>query len=279
MGKKQIGVVVLGLIILFSLYFLAPRKLAKENVNKQEAANAKVNSMSFEEYEELTQKQFLPNLKDSLKVLKAKLSASSAEADKEISARKLADFWNNQQNLPLTAWYSYKIAQANKTKIAFENAANNFLIALNSQKDTLISNNLVTFALASFEEAQKLGEVNVDLSISIARIYTEGTQEPMKGIGLLRGIIQKDSNNIPTLIELGRLAIVSGQYDKAKERLEKVMRLEDSNTEALYFLAVANEGLGNKDLAIKQLEMCKVLVGNPEFDKEINEYIKNLKNK
>lgn len=279
MGKKQIGVVVLGLIILFSLYFLAPRKLAKENVNKQEAANAKVNSMSFEEYEELTQKQFLPNLKDSLKVLKAKLSASSAEADKEISARKLADFWNNQQNLPLTAWYSYKIAQANKTKIAFENAANNFLIALNSQKDTLISNNLVTFALASFEEAQKMGEVNVDLSISIARIYTEGTQEPMKGIGLLRGIIQKDSNNIPTLIELGRLAIVSGQYDKAKERLEKVMRLEDSNTEALYFLAVANEGLGNKDLAIKQLEMCKVLVGNPEFDKEINEYIKNLKNK
>jgi len=44
-------------------------------------------------------------------------------------------------------------------------------------------------------------------------------------------------------------------------------------------LAVTNEGLGNKDLAIKQLEMCKIMVANPEFDIEINEYIKNLKNK
>lgn len=279
MGKKQIGVIVLGLSLLLSLFFFAPNKKSK-NETTPVKNNQPSNTQSLQDYENKTKKSLTVALLDTLNGLEENVTKNSSSPKQlENNYRKIADFWKNQNNTPLTAWYSYKIAETNKLKIAYENACNNFLIAINNEKDSLISNNLVTFALLSFENAQKQGETSVDLTIKMARLYTESSQEPMKGIGLLRGIIAKDSNNIPTLIELGRLSIMSGQYEKAKERLEKVMRLQPENTEALYFLAVTNEGLGNKELAIKQLEMCKILVGNPEFDAEINEYIKNLKNK
>lgn len=277
MGRNQIGVVALGLCLLLSLFFFAPNKKSKkENPNLE--SNTPINAISFQEFEKKSKKELNASFLSNLNNLEENLTKnSSSSIEKENSIRKIADFWKSQNNTVLTAWYSYKIAETNKLKVAYENACNNFLIALNIEKDSLITNNLITFALLSFENAEKQGETSVDLKIKMARLYTENSKDPMKGIGLLRGIIEKDSNNIPTLIELGRLSIMSGQYEKAKERLEKVMKLQPENTEALYFLAVTNEGLGNKELAIKQLEMCKIMVSNPEFDIEINEYIKNLK--
>lgn len=279
MGRNQIGVVALGLCLLLSLFFFAPNKKGKKQ-KLDIKTNQPTSKISFQDFEKKSKKELTASLLSNLDALEGNLTKnSSSPEEKENSIRKIADFWKSQNNTVLTAWYSFKIAETNKLKVAYENACNNFLIALNSEKDSLISNNLITFALLSFENAEKQGETSVDLKIKLARLYTEKSQDPMKGIGLLRGIIEKDSNNIPTLIELGRLSIMSGQYEKAKDRLEKVMKLQPENTEALYFLAVTNEGLGNKDLAIKQLEMCKIMVANPEFDIEINEYIKNLKNK
>ncbi|HQV01759.1 MAG TPA: tetratricopeptide repeat protein, partial [Bacteroidia bacterium] len=86
-----------------------------------------------------------------------------------------------------------------------------------------------------------------------------------------------DSNNISANIILGKLAIQSGQFDKAIKRLELVLSLKPDNTEALYFLAEAYKGSGNKQKAISLFEQCKALVNNPEFTKEIDNYITTFK--
>jgi cytochrome c-type biogenesis protein CcmH/NrfG len=101
----------------------------------------------------------------------------------------------------------------------------------------------------------------------------------MKGIGMLKSIVDSLPDHVPALTALGRLSLQSGQYDKAKERLEKVLKLEPQNTEAMYFLAIAEAESGNNEKAIQLLELCKKIVANPEFDKEINTFIQDLKNK
>jgi tetratricopeptide (TPR) repeat protein len=73
------------------------------------------------------------------------------------------------------------------------------------------------------------------------------------------------------------MSIQSGQYDKAIQRYETVLKLEPKNTEALYFLAEAYKGKGNKEKAIELLEECKKIVNKPEFSKDIDEYIKSFK--
>jgi cytochrome c-type biogenesis protein CcmH/NrfG len=121
------------------------------------------------------------------------------------------------------------------------------------------------------------GDINT--RIKMAEIYVQGTQEPMKGIGILRSIVDSLPDNVPALIALGRMSLQSGQFDKARERLEKVLQLEPQNTEAMYFLAVTEAESGNTEKAVQLLQLCKQLVANPEFDKEIDTFIKDLKNK
>jgi cytochrome c-type biogenesis protein CcmH/NrfG len=132
-------------------------------------------------------------------------------------------------------------------------------------------------AIACFEEALKVNPDNVDTKIALASCYTDGTGETMKGVTLLREVTQKDSNNIAANIILGKLAIQSGQFDKAVKRLERVIALRSDNTEAMYFLAEAYKGLGDKNKAIEMFEQCKRLVNKEEFSAEIDNYIKTFK--
>ena len=76
---------------------------------------------------------------------------------------------------------------------------------------------------------------------------------------------------------LGKLAVQSGQFEKAVKRFETILRQEPKNTEAMYFMAAAYKGLGNKEKAIALLEECKKLVNKPEFSKDIDQYINSFK--
>ncbi|MBK9330486.1 MAG: tetratricopeptide repeat protein [Sphingobacteriales bacterium] len=81
------------------------------------------------------------------------------------------------------------------------------------------------------------------------------------------------------MLALGRLSIQSGQYDKAKERLQKVRKLSPQNTEAMYFLAITEAQLGHTEEAIRMFGNVQRVGRNKDFDKEIDEVVKNLKSK
>ncbi|MBK9330485.1 MAG: hypothetical protein IPM95_14575 [Sphingobacteriales bacterium] len=72
------------------------------------------------------------------------------------------------------------------TKVAMENAGDVLVSAYKSTEDSVILNNLITFALRSYEDAVLKDGSDVELKIKLADVYVQGSQEPMKGIGLLR---------------------------------------------------------------------------------------------
>jgi tetratricopeptide (TPR) repeat protein len=45
----------------------------------------------------------------------------------------------------------------------------------------------------------------------------------------------------------------------------------------MYFLAEAYKNQGNKQKAIELFEKCKSIVNNPDFSKEIDQYISTFK--
>lgn len=132
-------------------------------------------------------------------------------------------------------------------------------------------------AIATYEKSLELNPDNDTVKMELAASYIDGSSQPMQGIQLLLGIVREEPDNIPANLMLGQLSIRSGQMDKAQERFEKVLGIEPENTEALYFLAEVHKSKGNKDKAIELLERCKKIVNNPEFSKEIDNYIKSFK--
>jgi cytochrome c-type biogenesis protein CcmH/NrfG len=126
------------------------------------------------------------------------------------------------------------------------------------------------------EKAVAINSSNIAAKVKLAQSYTDGTGETMKGVLMLREVAQADPSNLAAGITLGRLAVQSGQFDKAITRLEKLLIAHPKNTEAMYFLAESYKGQGNTAKAKELFNECKKIVNNPNFTKEIDDYIKTF---
>jgi len=205
------------------------------------------------------------------------LNEKATKSNTALTYKDVAEFWEKENNLNMAAFNYKKAAFLENTEKSITFAGNLYLALLQKSGEPGTRKWLALEAIECFSKASELNPNNTDTKIALATCYTEGTGETMKGVTLLREVTKTDSNNISANIILGKLAIQSGQFDKAIKRLELVLSLKPDNTEALYFLAEAYKGSGNKQKAISLFEQCKALVNNPEFTKEIDNYITTFK--
>ena len=89
---------------------------------------------------------------------------------------------------------------------------------------------------------------------------------------------QADPRNEQLALELSQRLSRKQQFDKAIERLNKVVSFDPHNLEAVSWLADAYAAKDDKKNAIKWYEQSKHLVNNPEFSREIDERIKEVQN-
>lgn len=235
--------------------------------------SAEVAVMNIEKYSLEVEAKLSPD-----KLAKQRNLTEKAIAENSAVAYKdLAEFWEGERELNLAARYYKKAAFLENSEKSITFAGNLLLAIMGKTEEPSMRKWQALEAIACFEEALKVNPDNADTKIALASCYTDGTGETMKGVTLLREVTQKDSNNIAANIILGKLAIQSGQFDKAVKRLERVIALRSDNTEAMYFLAEAYKGLGDKNKAIELFEQCKRLVNKEEFSAEIDNYIKTFK--
>lgn len=215
---------------------------------------------------------------DANEQTKAKgLAQTVLNANTPVACKDAAEYWEKKNDLNIAAKYYKKGAFLENTEKSITFAGNLFLAILQRTGEAETRKWQALQAIECFNKALEINPNNTDNKIALATSYTDGTGETMKGVTLLREVTQADSNNVSANIILGKLAIQSGQLDKAIKRLERVLSIRPDNTEAMYFLAEAYKNQGNKQKALELFEQCKKLVDNPEFAKEIDSYIKTFK--
>lgn len=270
MQRNQWILTFCAVLLVVLLFFVGKTKQdSKEGKSKQVTAQQ---GITLEEYE--ANKIANNQLPDSLISLVQALKQNEKDV---VLLERIAHAYQDNKEYSLQAYTLFKLASLKNQAIDYENAGFAFINAFKNNIDSNISNNIITFALQSFEKVLDIEPDNTNAKIQLAEIYVQNGKEPMKGIEILKKVIEEEPNNVQALTTLGRLSLQSGQYDKAKERLEKVLQLEPQHTEAIYFLAFTEAELGNNEKAIQLMELCKTLVNNPEFDKEIEQFIKELK--
>jgi tetratricopeptide (TPR) repeat protein len=132
-------------------------------------------------------------------------------------------------------------------------------------------------AVRAFNESLAIQPADDTAKMSLAAAYIEGTGETMNGVQQLLSITRADPEHAGANLMLGRLDIVNGETAKAITRLSTVLKKDENNREALYFLAEAYKVAGNKAKAIELFERCKRVVNNPDFSKDIDTYIKSFR--
>lgn len=271
MSKGQI-IAICGCLILFVLLLFANTKPPK--VDKAKLAEANTGE-SFE--------AVVDEASDKLTgVPKARVSEWKKAFDhatndqKQMLLDSLSKTWDGLKRPDVAAYYAEQKAVIDNKPELWNKAGERYYNAVRFAKDNehaLLYQN----AIRCFEKVLTEQPGNLDAKTSLGACYVEGTADPMKGIGLLREVIAKDSTHVNAQLNLAFFSVKSGQFEKAIERFNKVLAMKPDYVEAYLFLADAYERTGNKAKAIETLEKYVSIVDDVTIKNEVKNYINKLK--
>lgn len=216
--------------------------------------------------------------RDSIALVEMKMEKVRGEVDKATGLIGLGEDWTRTGNIIVAGKYYAEAAAINNNIKTWEEAANRFYMGFPTAADSIVRMFAVQEAIKCYEQLRKLDSTNMEYPVREAVCYVDGQGQIMQGVTLLKSVEKKDPDNKDMNLILGRLSVVSGQYDKAVARLEKLVKTDPNNAEAYFHLAEAYRALGRKDDAIKTLETCKSLVKDDDFRAQIDSYINQIKN-
>lgn len=282
MQRSQIVVIAGALILLAGLYLFGRTvPPSKTNGNSPPSVAAMVgNDVPAANFNTVLSKakQAIPVEKLSLiQNLENSVIRGDVKNQQIAAYRQLALVWDSLRQIHLAGHYLGEAARLENSEKSLTFAANLLAGQLQHTDDASVRKWEAQEAIDLYKKALELNPGNDTLKISLASCYIDGTGETMLGVQQLLAVTRHNPDNLAANLMLGRLAITSGQFEKAITRLENVRAQHPDNTEALYFLAEAYKAKGNKQKAIELFEQCKKLVNNPEFSKEIDNYINSFK--
>jgi len=243
-GKPQLILIFLSTVVFCVLYFGLDRKPKKQAlVEISRAANAEVTDPAILIAEA---KELLKDEQSSyIHVLESDLRAQSDDPIPVLE--KLAAKWFELDFPAISGYYAEEIAKKLGTEEAWSIAGTTFTMALKGEKSEKVRAYCSQHALSAFEKTISLSPDNVDHRINQALVYIDNPEKenPMKGIQMLLSLKDKYPEDASVLIQLGRLAIKTKQYDRAIERLSTALELDNNNDKANCLLAQAYEGTGD----------------------------------
>jgi tetratricopeptide (TPR) repeat protein len=281
--KQQLILTGAGVLLISALFIWGPTIAGKKGSGAMPpSAKPKFN---IEQAITMAKTRITPTQQSYLAGLENDISRGNVAGQELKAANQLANFWKD--SIKLLEPYLFYLSKAAKLENSEKNlnfAAQFALDAARREQIDSVRDWKSDVAIELFEKAMALNPNNDTLKVGLGSCYILGKamggtdgQAAMKGVGILREVITKDSTNMQAQFILAMGGAISGQYDKAIPRLLKVLQAEPDNAEAMSVLADCYAASGQNAAAIKWYTESKRVIGNPAFIKEIDERIKQLK--
>jgi tetratricopeptide (TPR) repeat protein len=283
--KQQLILSASGLLLLLILWFFG--KTVAEKSNQPSAVMPGKNTttaFNIEEYLKSSRQKLTVSQVNYVNAIENSISRGDVKSQQEKAFNQLASFWrDSMDNHELYVFYIYKASVLVNSEKNLTFAARQILADFRNEPDAAKRGWKAEQAIALVEKAIELNPGNDSLKVDLGACYVFGkgmagdAQETMKGIQQLLQVVKKDSMNMQAQLVLGIGGVISTQYGKAVERLQKVIKVEPQNNEAIYWLAEAYAGQGDKANAVKWFEVNKRMVNKPAYSQEIDQRIKQIK--
>lgn len=203
----------------------------------------------------------------------------------DTTLKLLGQYWDSLGHPAISANYYEKIALKNPGEKTYLNAAYRYFDAYKMLEAEEDKKEMVDKAIECYSKVLTFNDQNLDARCDLGVLYAEGTSEPMKGIMMLREVVQKNPKHENAQMNLGLLSLKSNQLPKAIDRFKKLVEINPLNEKAWILLANTYLQTDKKDSAILAFTQLRNVTKNIEMKNEIDEYIlqikqgTNLKNK
>jgi predicted Zn-dependent protease len=232
LGKYQFISLAGGVTLILVLYFGFEYKPDKiRNLEKSRSNNLEVTGienllLEARETLSLEEMKILEDMRADMNEAKdsIKLNAIKAYASK----------WYELGYPIISAYYAEEVAKADKSADSWSIAGTSYIIGMKTSEIEKERSFAFNRAIAAFENATSLESDNVNHQINLALVYVEKPlpTEPMKGILMLRDLNTKYPQNVAVIVQLARLAISTGQWERAEQRLKEALELDGQNRQA-----------------------------------------------
>ena len=193
---------------------------------------------------------------------------------------QLAHFWKDSARIfEPYAWYEAEAARLENSEKSLTFAAHLILENLKNEESEPLKRWKALQAKDLFERSLRINDKNDSTIVGLGACYIFGNiaDNPMEGILKVRQVVEKDSTNIFAQMVLGQGSLMSGQYDRAIDRFEKVLAFQPLNLEAILLMAEVFERKEDKANAIKWYSKALPLAPNPAMRSALEKRINELK--
>lgn len=194
-----------------------------------------------------------------LEEMQQALGESGPDSSQIEILKQLSGQWFGLKEYAIAGFYAAQIAEIAPSGESWSIAGATYAIGLQQSEEESVSAFCAKRAIQAFENAISLEPDELTHKINLALVLTDRPPEgnPMKGIQMLLDLNQKNPDEPGVLFHLGRLAMRTGQFDKAVERLEKTISLDPGRSEAFCLLAQAYQELAQPEKAVEAQKKCE----------------------
>lgn len=258
MNKAQYLAVLGALALFLGLYFGFDTKTDKQKTTER-SRSLQAESTGFETLLADAKAHLEASQSTQVAEQEQALEKAATDADRINVLKRLSGLWYEFGQIPVAGSFAEQVAELENADSSWSVAGATFFNGLVASQDPVVRRFCADHAIKAFESAASLNPSQVEHRVNLALVYAENPppDNPMQAVLMLREIENKHPDHPAVFNALGRLAIKTGQWQRAVERLERSWALDKNNPNTPCLLAKAYEGAGNISKANEFAGICK----------------------
>jgi predicted Zn-dependent protease len=238
-------------------------------------ANGQNNKIDTTKTEEMHAAPFTKAQEKRIAELKVQVKSATTELKQVVALENLMRAFMDLSKYDSSAVYAGQFSDTHPATIHILRAGQAYFEAQTFAIDAKKGRMMGEKARFYFEKALGKDPNNLLVKTNLAMTYVD-TPTPMKGITLLREVIEQEPTFVPALFNLGILSIKSNQFGKGQERFSQILKLEPNNHKAALNLGFCLAQLDKKVEAQKVLTKVLANSKEPEETKAAKELLAEL---
>ncbi len=247
----EFGAVILLAVLFWGFDTTPSTQKTLEKSRELSSKNFDIHSLESDARTKLTKENL-----NHLETLQSQVQFAGADSAKLSYLKDLSAFWFNQGNPILAGAYAKQVAETEKSATSWSITGTTFASALN-QPDLSqeIKERARDQAVEAFENAISIEPKVIEHRVNQALSYIEAPEQaqPMKGVQMLAGLATSNPESPLPPFHLARLAVRTGQMEKAEERIEQALKIDSTNSK-IACLAIEIYTATNKPDEARKLE-------------------------
>lgn len=182
-----------------------------------------------------------------------------ADQNEVVTLKQLASFWVSRSEWELGGHYLEVIAGLSSTAEDIVSAARTYATGAQQEKDASHRTIFRRKALSLYDQviAMENDPFQVELEKVLFMIKVPDDENPMLGVLSLVELSKNYPQEPEVFVHLGKFSIQTGQWDKARERLEQAYELNPESKETICLLSTVYKEVGESEQSARFSQLCE----------------------